>query len=98
MKRKILLTVSALLTLIGNSKAFPSEGAMAMPQSGEGFEEIVVTMYALTPDGAINWDSPPEPLCQVEDTRYGCTAFVDDETHTYPYPTNPVMVPIENEL
>jgi len=54
---------------------------------------ITVRMYRLFSGGASTGI-----LCVSNDTSYGCTAFVGDSSHAYPYGTaNPVTIPIETD-
>jgi hypothetical protein len=58
---------------------------------------VTVHMYRLRGDGSL---PPPgeRVLCSSGDTHFGCTAFVGDNNHPYPYgSTNPVMVSIETD-
>jgi hypothetical protein len=36
-------------------------------------------------------------FCSPGDTAFGCTAFVGDSNHAYPYGINPVTIPIETD-
>ena len=54
---------------------------------------ITVRMYRLFSGGASTGI-----LCSSNDTSYGCTAFVGDSNHAYPYGAdNPVTIPIETD-
>ena len=57
---------------------------------------ITVQMYALNPDGSL---PPPDRrvLCASGNMDFGCTAFVGDTNHPYPYTDNPVTVFIEKD-
>ncbi len=58
--------------------------------------QITVRMYRLQfPSGAIY---QPQELCSSGNTNFGCTAFVSDANHPYPYgSSNPVTIPIETD-
>lgn len=57
--------------------------------------QITVQMYRLEPTGVIY---QPEELCSSGNTNYGCTAFVGDYNHPYPYGSaNPATVLIETD-
>ena len=76
---------------------------LAMPQQ-EPYQDIAIEMYPLTATGGIDTSNPEEPLCQVDDptteqneadTRWGCTAYPNDESLAYPYSANPATVSVE---
>ena len=55
---------------------------------------ITVRMFELIYPGGGNTHIP----CSSDDTSFGCTAFVGDDNHPYPYGTaNPVTIPIETD-
>lgn len=55
---------------------------------------ITVRMFELIYPGGGN----TYVLCSPGDTAFGCTAFVSDSSHAYPYGTNnPVTIPIETD-
>lgn len=55
---------------------------------------ITVRMFELIYPGGGNTYVP----CYSNDTSYGCTAFVGDSSHAYPYGSNnPVTIPIETD-
>lgn len=58
--------------------------------------QVTVKMYRLiSPSGA---KFQPEELCSSTHTTFGCTAFVGDVNHPYPYgAVNPVTIPIETD-
>ena len=90
--------VSGIVISIGVLGILPF--GTAHSQDNVLYSDITVQMYALTSHGGNTGslcvlDDPNTPDIDETDKRYGCTAFVDDETHTYPYTTNPVTVNIE---
>ncbi len=56
---------------------------------------ITVTMYELIDPGGALPDNPVR--CSSGNVHFGCTAFVGDTNHPYPYTDNPVTVLIEKD-
>jgi len=76
----------------------------APTQAEEPYQNITVKMYPLTESGSIDTTDPGHPLCEIDDptteqneadTRYGCTAYAEDEAFRYPYQDNPATVDLE---
>lgn len=81
-----LLIIILLSTMPPSSIAVPMS-SFAPPTN------ITVRMYRLFGGGGSTGI-----LCSSNDTSYGCTAFVGDSSHAYPYGfNNPVTIPIETD-
>ena len=79
-----------LLVIVLWSTMLPSSIAAPM-SSFTPPTNITVRMYRLFSGGGSTGI-----LCSSNDTSYGCTAFVGDSGHAYPYGTNnPITIPIE---
>ena len=81
-----------LLVIVLWSTMLPSSIAAPM-SSFTPPTNITVRMYRLFSEGGSTGI-----LCSSNDTSYGCTAFVGDSGHAYPYGTNnPITIPIETD-
>ncbi|MBK7201924.1 SpoIID/LytB domain-containing protein [Candidatus Amarolinea dominans] len=81
-----------LLVIVLWSTMLPSSIAAPM-SSFTPPTNITVRMYRLFSGGGSTGI-----LCSSNDTSYGCTAFVGDSGHAYPYGTNnPITIPIETD-
>ncbi len=81
-----------LLIIILWNTMLPSSIAVPM-SSFTPPANITVRMYRLFSGGGSTGI-----LCSSNDTSYGCTAFVGDSSHAYPYGSNnPVTIPIETD-
>lgn len=85
--------VRSLLVATGLWLLLTSKGLTVPMNSFTPPTNITVRMYRLLIDG-----SSTGILCSPNDTSYGCTAFVGDPSHAYPYgSSNPVTIPIETD-
>lgn len=86
---KIFLLVILIMSTVSQTTEAKPYHAYSPPSS------ITIWVYRLRGDGSIE---PSYTLCSSNDTSYGCTAFVGDSSHAYPYGSNnPVTIPIETD-
>lgn len=91
--RNVYSIVRSLLVATGLWLLLSSKGLTVPMNSFPPPTNITVRMYRLLIDG-----SSTGILCSPNDTSYGCTAFVGDPSHAYPYgSSNPVTIPIETD-
>jgi len=88
---------------MSNSRVKPALLVLALLLLGTGAaplatftppSQITVHMYRLDGNGR---KYQPEERCSSGNYYFGCTAFVGDSSHAYPYSSNPATVPIETD-
>ena len=91
--RSVCSIARSFLLIVGLWIILPSSGLTAPMNSFTPPTIITVRMYRLLSGGGSTGI-----LCSSGDVSYGCTAFVGDSSHAYPYGSNnPVTIPIETD-